>query len=222
MGPAAGDPDARAVSEAMISVLGKAGYDVLLPEDLPSLCCGMPFESKGFPALAEAKARELEAALLSASRDGALPVVCDTSPCLWRMRKTLDPRLRLYEPVEFVHDHLMGVLAFERRAGTVAVHVTCSATKLGVGDKLRAVAQACAERVVVPPVGCCGFAGDKGFTHPELNASALSGLRAAVAGCEAGYSNSRTCEIGLSLHGGIPYRSILFLVDACTRSIGFA
>jgi D-lactate dehydrogenase len=178
----------------------------------------MPFESKGFPELAEAKARELERALLAASRDGALPVVCDTSPCLHRMRRTLDPRLRLFEPVEFVHDHLMDALAFERRAGKVAVHVTCSAQKLAVGPKLEALARACAETVVVPPVGCCGFAGDKGFSHPELNATALAGLRAAVAGCEAGYSNSRTCEIGLALHGGIPYRSILLLVDRCTAA----
>lgn len=36
----------------------------------------------------------------------------------------------------------------------------------------------------------------------------------------AGYSNSRTCEIGLSAHAGIPYRSILYLVDRCTSPPG--
>jgi D-lactate dehydrogenase len=71
--------------------------------------------------------------------------------------------------------------------------------------------------VVLPPTGCCGFAGDKGFTTPELNASALAGLREAVAGCTAGYSNSRTCQVGLSLHSGIPYQSIAHLVDRCSR-----
>ena len=34
-----------------------------------------------------------------------------------------------------------------------------------------------------------------------------------VAGCTEGVSNSRTCEIGLALHAGIPYRSIVFLAD---------
>jgi D-lactate dehydrogenase len=223
MGPARGDPEDRGVADAVRSVLGKAGYDVHVPDGLAGLCCGMPFESKGFPELADAKARELERALLAASGDGALPVVCDTSPCLYRMRKTLDRRLRLYEPVEFVHDHLMDRLAFERRPEKVALHVTCSAQKLGLGEKLRAVASACAEEVFVPTSGCCGFAGDKGFTHPELNASALAGLREAIpAGCGEGYSNSRTCEIGLSLHSGIPYRSILFLVDRATRPAGSA
>ncbi len=81
---------------------------------------------------------------------------------------------------------------------------------------LRALAAACAEQVVVPGTGCCGFAGDKGFTTPELNASALRDLRAAVQGCERGYSNSRGCEIGLTSHSGIPYQSIAHLVDACT------
>jgi D-lactate dehydrogenase len=33
----------------------------------------------------------------------------------------------------------------------------------------------------------------------------------------AGYSTSRTCEIGLTSHSGIDYQSILYLVDRCTR-----
>ncbi len=72
----------------------------------------------------------------------------------------------------------------------------------------------------MPPTGCCGFAGDKGFTTPELTASALSALRAALPpGCDRGYSNSRACEIGLTMHGGVPYQSIVYLVDACTSPV---
>jgi D-lactate dehydrogenase len=136
------------------------------------------------------------------------------------MKGSLDARLRLLEPVEFIHTHLMDKLRFERRREAIAVHVTCSAIKMGLSEKFRAVAEACAERVVAPGLGCCGFAGDKGFDVPELNASALAGLREAVSGCVAGYSNSRTCEIGLSLHGGIPYQSIVYLVDRCTTARG--
>ncbi len=81
-----------------------------------------------------------------------------------------------------------------------------------------AVANACAETVVVPyGIECCGFAGDRGFNEPELNRAALSGLKPAVANCTAGYANSRTCEIGLSHHSGIPYRSVMMLVDQCTK-----
>ncbi len=219
MGPARADPESRAVFEAALSVLGKAGYDVLFPAGLASLCCGLTFDSKGFPDLADLKARELERALLEKSEGGAIPVLCDTSPCVQRMRKALDPRLAVHEPVEFVHRFLMDRLRFRRQPGAVAVHPTCSAVKMGLADRLRAVAEACAETVVVPPrVGCCGFAGDRGYSHPELNASACSELRAGVQACGEGFSTSRTCEIGLSLHGGIPYRSILFLVDRCTSA----
>ena len=90
--------------------------------------------------------------------------------------------------------------------------------KMGLENKFRVVAEACADTVVVPElVGCCGFAGDRGFTHPELNESALQELRPAVSNkCTAGYSTNRTCEIGLSLHSGLYYKSILYLVDRCT------
>jgi D-lactate dehydrogenase len=215
MGPARGDPDPRSEPEALLSLLDKAGWDVVFPRRLESLCCGLAFESKGFPRAADDMAKELEGELLQASQGGALPVLCDTSPCLQRMRAVLDPRLKTFEPVEFICDFLLPSLSLRREPGPVALHLTCSAQKLGLEGKLRAVAAACAERVVLPPTGCCGFAGDKGFTAPELNASALAGLRQAVAGCSAGYSNSRTCQIGLSLHAGIPYRSIAHLVDRC-------
>jgi len=61
------------------------------------------------------------------------------------------------------------------------------------------------------------FAGDKGFNFPELNEAALKGLDEQTCSCEAGYSTSITCETGLSLHAGIPYRSILYLVDEVTQ-----
>ena len=68
-------------------------------------------------------------------------------------------------------------------------------------------------------VNCCGFAGDKGFNLPELNVAALARVPAQVpSDCQRGYSNSRTCEIGLSQHVGIPYQSIVHLVDGCTVS----
>jgi D-lactate dehydrogenase len=218
MGAADADPDPRTVGQAMLSVLDKAGYDVRLPADVASLCCGLSFESKGFPKIAEEKTRELERALLAATEGGRLPVICDTSPCSQRMKANIDPRIAIFDSVEFIHDRLMDRLRFKPRKGAVAVHVTCSVTKMGLEPKLRAVAQACAERVVVPPTGCCGFAGDKGFTTPELNASALRDLAAAVKGCERGYSTSRGCEIGLATHAGIPYQSLVHLVDACTSA----
>jgi D-lactate dehydrogenase len=185
------------------------------------LCCGTPFESKGFIDQANSKLEELETALLQASDDGHIPVLCDTSPCLYRMRQHMDARLKLYEPSEFVYDFLMERLVFRPLDTTVALHHTCSNMKMALEHKLLALAQACAKDVVVPDlVGCCGFAGDRGFTHPELNQSALKELKPALnEKCTAGYSTSRTCEIGLSEHSGLYYKSIIYLVDQCTRPI---
>jgi D-lactate dehydrogenase len=219
MGPAKGDSDQDPLHAVAVRLLEKAGYEVLFPPRLESLCCGMPFESKGFMSQADAKARELEAALLEATAGGRLPVLCDTSPCLFRMKKVMDPRLALLDPVEFTLTHLMDRLQVTPVDVTIAFHHTCSSVKMGLDAKALSLAKTCARAVVVPDhVRCCGFAGDRGFNYPELNASALEHLAAGVAGkCTAGYSTSRTCEIGLSAHSGIHYKSILYLVDKCTR-----
>ena len=101
---------------------------------------------------------------------------------------------------------------------TVAVHSTCSTTKMGVQDKLVELAGLCANRVVSPAqVTCCGWAGDRGFFYPELNASGLHYLKPNLHGATEGYSNSRTCEIGLTMNSGISYKSIVYLVEKATR-----
>lgn len=216
MGPARGD-DVAPLPEVTVRLLRKAGYEVLFPKGMGGLCCGQAFESKGFLAQADAKSAQLEEALLEATRGGELPVLCDTSPCLKRMKDVLDPRLKLHDPAVFVLEFLQDKLNFVRKDKRVALHVTCTSRKMGLEGKLLELAGKCASRVVVPEdVFCCGFAGDKGFSVPELNASALKTLAAKVQDCTEGYSTSRTCEVGLALHGGIPYRNILYLVDECT------
>ena len=218
MGPAAGDSLVDPLHVITERVLRRAGYRVVYPEKMAGLCCGLPFESKGFFIQANRKSDALEKALLAASDNGRLPVLCDTSPCLERMRRTFGPRLTLYEPVAFTAAYLLDRLTITRTEDPVALHITCSARKMGLDNAFMTVASACAETVVVPyGIECCGFAGDRGFNVPELNAAALAGLKSAVAGCTAGYANSRTCEIGLSHHSGIPYRSIMALVDQCTN-----
>ncbi|GGY09982.1 ferredoxin [Litchfieldella qijiaojingensis] len=212
------DQESRSVMELTLALLDKAGFEVIIPAMPGHLCCGMAFQSKGQFIEADHKARELNRELLAASQNGRYPVLCDTSPCTLRMQETLDARLTLMEPVAFAHDHLLPRLEITPLTEPIAIHVTCSSTRMGLTDKFVALARACATNVVVPAeISCCGFAGDKGFATPELSASALQGLAHQVEGCVAGYSNSRTCEIGLSLQGGIPYRSIFSLVDRVSQ-----
>ena len=216
-GPAREETERDSLPVKTKSLLQKAGFEIIYPPELDRLCCGQAFESKGFMKQADAKSAELSKALLAASQNGEIPVLADTSPCLYRMKSTLDSRLKLYEPIEFVLIYLMDHLQFRQRDVKVAVHPTCSTRKMGLEGKLLELAKLCAREVVWPEeIYCCGFAGDRGFNFPELNESALEGLRDHVCTCDAGYSTSKTCEIGLSLHGGIPYRSILYLVDDAT------
>ena len=199
-------------------MLLKGGYDVILPSNLDKLCCGMAFASKGLADAAHKKEQELEKALRQASNYGEYPVLCETSPCLLHMKQTLDPSIKLMEPVQFILENLMDTLKLKKLPKTVALHATCSMRKMGLEGKLEELARKCAENVVVPEgINCCGWAGDRGFTHPELNEAALKGLRMQVSTCDVGYSSSRTCQIGLSLHGGIPYYSIVYLVDEASE-----
>ncbi len=76
---------------------------MIYPEGLEAQCCGMPFKSKGMFRQAESKANETVQMLLEASNNGEIPVYCDTSPCTMQLKDHLDPRIKLFEPVDFIH-----------------------------------------------------------------------------------------------------------------------
>ena len=203
----------------MVKLLNKAGYEVIYPKNMKNLCCGTIWESKGMLDIADRKTKELEAALWEASEHGKYPVLCDQSPCLHRMR-TCIKSMKLYEPAEFIWEYLRPRLTFKQTDRPVAVHVTCSTKLMGLQSTIVNLAKLCSTKVVVPEgVGCCGFAGDRGFTHPEVNKYALRKLKPQLEenNIEIGYSNSRTCEIGLQTNTGVPYVSIAYLVNECTE-----
>ena len=214
MAPAANSKDKRSLQQVSASLLQKAGYQLIVPEGIDSQCCGMPFQSKGQFAAAELKQRELEQWLLKVTNNGAIAVFSDTSPCSLTLRGKLDSRLPIFDSVDFLHDKVLPKLQITPLAEPVALHITCSASQLGQAGKLQRLLAACSNNVVIPEgISCCGFAGDKGFVLPQLNASALSELKQQVSGCSQGVSTSRTCEIGLSQHSGIEYQHLVYLLD---------
>lgn len=221
MGPARGAQHQQSLQQVTDQLLRRAGYEVIYPTDMDDKCCGMPFKSKGMFDQEKQKALETLAMFEEVSKNGEIPVYCDTSPCTLQLKEYLmaqDSPVRLFEPAEFIHDFLIDRLTLKKQSGPVALHITCSSRRMGLADKTLTILKACSEDVVVPEkITCCGFAGDKGFTTPELNASALSPLSKQVKHCVAGYSTSRTCEIGLSEHSGIDYQSIVYLVDQCSE-----
>ena len=202
-----------------IQLLQKAGYEIIVPENVNNLCCGMAFSSKGLVETAQRKQTELESSLLQATNNGELPVLVDMSPCLYHMKETLDARLCLYEPIEFTLKYLKDQLVFTPVDEPIAIFSVCSAKKMELEDSFLELAQMCSTNVIVNEANCCGFAGDRGFTYPELNADGLKDLKNQIpADVKHGFSTSRTCEIGLSEHSGIDYKSILYLVDQCTEA----
>ncbi|PHQ25795.1 4Fe-4S ferredoxin [Marinobacter guineae] len=220
MGPARGDKAQDSLMAVTRRLLEKGGYQVVFPDTPDSLCCGQPFASKGYPEQAAGKKDELIGALLRASRNGVDPVYCDTSPCTLQIREAAaEAGLALFDPVKFIREHLLERLAFEPEQTPLAVHVTCSTQHLGEAEGLIDIARRCSTKVVVPEgIHCCGFAGDKGFNVPELNAHALRTLPEQTAGCAEGISTSRTCEIGLSRHSGLDYHGLVYLVDRVTSA----
>ena len=204
--------------DVVVAFLQKSGWEVIFPENMHNLCCGTIWESKGMLEIADRKTLQLEEALLKASEEGKYPVVCDQSPCLHRMRENMK-RVHPMELMEFIHDYVADDLDFHRTDEPIAIHLTCSTRKMGISGKLLALAERCSSQVLVPEeVGCCGFAGDKGFFTPELNEYGLRKLRPQIerGGIKRGFSNSRTCEIGLTTNSGIPYQSLVYLIDECT------
>jgi D-lactate dehydrogenase len=219
MGPSRGDPEPASVTESTLSVLQKAGYTVVYPKGVESLCCGMMFNSRGLKGAAASKSTEMEAAIVEASEGGKLPVLLDTSPCLATLKEALASpglRLALYEPVEFVAQHLVDKLEFSRVKERVAVHVPCSSKKMGLEASFMRVAGMCSSDVQPSGVPCCGMAGDRGMRYPELTAGSLQHLE--TSGCSDGYSTSRTCEMSLTNHSGVGFRNIMHLVDRATKA----
>jgi D-lactate dehydrogenase len=206
--------------DEVIQLMTKAGYEVIFPEGMERMCCGQIWESKGMLDIADRKSAELEAALWKASEEGKYPVLCAQSPCLHRMKKVMH-KMNLYEPAEFIMKYLVPRLDFHPIDRHIALHLTCSTRQMGVDKDMIELAKLCSKNVFLPEgVGCCGFAGDRGFTFPELNRYGLRKLRPQIEAnhIEVGYSNSRTCEIGLETNTGIPYMSIVYLVNECTTA----
>ena len=220
MGLSKESPVKQPLVDEICELMRKAGYEVIFPEGMERMCCGQIWESKGMLDIADRKSAELEAALWKASEEGKYPVLCAQSPCLHRMKKVMH-KMHLYEPAEFIMKYLVERLDFHPIDRHVALHLTCSTREMGVDKDMIALAKMCSTNVFLPEgVGCCGFAGDRGFTFPELNQYGLRKLRPQIEAnhIEVGYSNSRTCEIGLESNTGIPYMSIVYLVNECTSA----
>lgn len=218
MGTSKDSKEALALTALTDKLLRKAGYEVIYPRNLKHLCCGMAFSSKGYVKAGKFLSDTTKAALEEASENGKYPIICDMTPCLYTLKTAIgDTPMKLYEPAEFAHRYLLDRLNIRKLDKSVAVFHVCTSKKLAVNDIITEVAKRCAKRVTVVDSNCCGFAGDKGFFQPELNAHGLRHMREQVTNCSEGYATSRTCEIGMTEHSGLEFRNLLYLVDEASE-----
>jgi D-lactate dehydrogenase len=216
--------------EALVEVSARAGLPVWIPGDVVGSCCGLPWSSKGFGEAHREKANEMVERLWHWSGEGALPIVVDAASCTAAIA---DPgegvlseqnaerlgKLEILDSVAWAH-RLLPWLEVPEKVGSVAVHPTCATRHLGLAHRFESLAAALADDVQVPPSAtCCGFAGDRGISHPELTAAATASEANELAGrhFDARLSSNRTCEIGLERATGEPYESAIALLERLTR-----
>ena len=230
MGHLPGESSAMSLMQATVAVAQRAGVPVWIPEDIAGNCCGTPYSSKGFEEARDAMLNRIIGNFWIWSSEGTLPILVDTSPCAYGLLQAREfltsenqqrfDRLTILDSIAFVHDQLLPRLKVNHPERSVALHPVCSAVKMGLTPKLEAIARKCSGEVFIPPsLGCCAFAGDRGFLYPELTASATTGEAAEIKahkhdGC---YSSSRTCEIGMTRSTEETYRSYLYLLEKVTR-----
>jgi D-lactate dehydrogenase len=219
------------LAAALVEVSRRARLPVWIPADVGGSCCGLPWSSKGFGGAHAHKADEMVARLWEWTGGGELPVVVDASSCTHAIAEpgegVLSERnaerlsaLEIVDSVAWAHDRLLPRLEVTARVASATVHPTCAARHLGLAPRLRRLAAALADEVyVAPSATCCGFAGDRGFSHPELTAAATRPQAEELAGrrFDARLSSNRTCEIGLTRATGEPYESVVFLLERLTR-----
>ena len=226
-----GDRNKPSLQEAMVAVSARAGMPLWIPDDIGGHCCATIWHSKGYEQGNAIMANRTVDSLWRWSDGGNLPIVCDASSCSLGITNEVVPyltpenrerhaALTILDSIAWAHDRLLAKVSVRRKSGAAVVHPSCSAIHLGLGPKLHAIAEALADQAVTPAsAGCCAFAGDRGFLHPELTRSATAAEAEEVKSqtFDAYLGSNRTCEIGLNSATGKNYESFIYLLDELSR-----
>ncbi|WP_432104199.1 FAD-binding and (Fe-S)-binding domain-containing protein [Streptomyces sp. bgisy091] len=219
------------LAKSVVSLSARASKPVWIPEDVAGTCCATIWHSKGYDTANAVMANRVVEAAWGWTAGGALPLVVDASSCtlglahevvpyLTDENRALHEELTVVDSLVWAADELLPHLTVFRKQGSAVLHPTCSMEHLGDVAHLRALAEACAETVVVPDdAGCCGFAGDRGMLHKELTDAATAKEAAEVntRGYDAYLSANRMCEIGMDRATGHRYHSALIELERATR-----
>lgn len=216
--PNQGYDDDRSLQQVVESLCNKAHIDIIYPQHIENLCCGLSFEN--YDDVHERAVKDLHDALMKASQNGKYLIVIDHSACFNHAFKHM-PDLEINDISEFLCKYVVPHLDIEKCDERVIVHKQCKIKSLGKSQYIEDLARLCTDHVFnIKSFACDGFAGQKGFFTPELNKSATKDLAGEIAeyGATLGVSSSSTCEIGLGESGGIPFVGVAFLLDRCSKA----
>ena len=216
--PNQGYDDDRSLQQVVESLCNKAHIDIIYPQHIENLCCGLSFEN--YDDVHERAVKDLHDALMKASQNGKYPIVIDHSACFNHAFKHM-PDLEINDISEFLCKYVVPHLDIEKCDERVIVHKQCKIKSLNKSQYIEDLARLCTDHVFnIKSFACDGFAGQKGFFTPELNKCATKDLAAEIAeyGATLGVSSSSTCEIGLGENGGIPFIGVAFLLDRCSKA----
>lgn len=212
--------DMRPLHNVVLSLLKKANLRVIYPPNVENLCCGKAFVN--YPNLHDENTAKILVALLEISRNGEIPVILDHSACGWHLHDILrDCGLKIYDLPIFIREILAPRLEITPISENIAIYAMCALKKHKEDAAISDIAKLCTTGKIAtnPALFCCGFAGNKGFFTPELNANSLkwSGFWEAK-DTTRGFGSSSTCEIGLNDKTPFVWRHIAYLVDEVSRA----
>ena len=219
-------PEASSSGEdVLLTCAQRAGVSVLTVAN-SGLCCGQPWDSKGFFEDAEIKTKEVFEVLYQRSDSGRVPVVIDNSPCEHSLRDFVDsPKssawlngrtLDLWDPVDFAL-YLSGKVELKPLAEPVRFFAVCSVHKTGRNGKFVELARRLAPLAQFPDQeACCGMAGDRGAWIPELVENVNDRLHWGESKSRMGFCTSRTCEVALSSEEG-SFHSVFEALERASR-----
>ena len=205
--------------DTIVALFDKADFNVIVPDNVEGLCCGRFFTSKGLNQAGSMLSKKTMQALMSVSKGGEYPIVCDASPCSIHLIRHKSKALNILDMPNFIDHYVLPQLVITAPTHEMVLHIPCSCQHIDGGQSLKNIANKIARKVIIPEgIDCCAFAGDKGFYFPKLNEHALRHLKKQFPqGNISACSSSKTCEIGLSLHADTTYRSIEYYVNKCTE-----
>ncbi|MDR1659436.1 MAG: anaerobic glycerol-3-phosphate dehydrogenase subunit C [Desulfovibrio sp.] len=198
----------------IITLLEKAGYDVIVPKDF--VCCGLPLLSGGLMEAARKRAEQNRREVIRlAEQDIAVISPCPSCALMVGQEyQALFPAEGIGSGVAPVYEAAAFVLSLVERgrldiaaarpvAGLLAYHAPCHLRALGMGRPgLEVLRQIPGVRIEDVNAGCCGLAGSYGMKKGryEIGAQTGSALFAAIGetGAELCVSECGSCRTAIT------------------------